>query len=1106
MGGVARIEVAGFKSFADRLELPLLPGVTAVVGPNGTGKSNLVDAVRWALGEQRPRALRAERMEDLLFAGSERRRPAGAAECALTLDNADDRLGVGTAEVEVRRRLYRSGDAAYFLNRRPVRLRDLEAVLAAAGLGSDGYAIVSQGRVDEVLRARAADRMRMVEEAAGVAALEGERRRALSALDEGAVERARLESRRQEAAARVAEWAEQAERARQDRRLGERVRQLELALAERERQRLARWAQTLAAEAERWRAAAADAGERARQVASQAEALGALAARAGERAARWRDAAEAARERARREGERWHRERVRREESARRRGEAEAALAAAEERAARARAEASAWAERLPVLAAEAEAWAARAERARRDQAGARAMAAADRAEALGAAAQEAAARHASAEEAAARAERAAAAAKEAAAAAGRRVAEAQARERAAAAAARTAEEAWRRARERWLEARAAASAAAGGGRPAAVEWLMRAAADGELEGIVGPLGELVRPQPGLEVAIDAALGGSVSDLVVARAADAEAAVAWLRRRGGRATFLPLDTVVARPSPSPPALPGVIGVAADLVDYPPEVRAAVLHRLGGVWVVETLPVALAAARRTGMRQRVVTRAGDVVAPGGAITGGAPRLRRETAGGGRVEALASAHEEAERAYVRARAAWEEAVAALEGARVEASGRERDAVQRQAEAAAAGREREAAARAEEAARRAQAEAEAEARRWRLEAAGAGAEELEPGVPGEGGDPEALAREAASRLGEARGARAAADRQAAAAEAEAAELRQRLAAMAAEGEEGEASEAAASQAEAQARRVAAWAARAERLARALTAAAALARTAAEGARGEAAALAERSDGRRREAEAANRQWEEATARLRSAFGPGAEADAARAWAEVGGSDAEVERELAEVRQARGALGPVWAGAEAAHAEASERLRGLEEEIADLEEGRRALLRLAEEARRRLERSVEEALERVRSAFARLVGELLGGRGELAVAEEGEGRRGLEVRIALPGKRRTALDAMSGGERALGALAFLFALLEVRPAALVVLDEVEAALDPANAARFAHYLRRAGEGQQFLVVTHQRATMEVAHALWGFTAQEAGVSHLVTVRLDGGAGEVAG
>src|SRR5579875_3027738 len=163
-----RLEVQGFKSFATRTVFEFGPGITAIVGPNGSGKSNLADALRWALGEQNPRTMRLRRLEDVIFAGGGKRAQAGFAEVNLVLDNGDGWLPLDFNEVAVTRRLHRSGESEYLLNRHRVRLRDILDLFLKARLGQNSYAILGQGMVDMVLSLRPEERRTLIEEAADV--------------------------------------------------------------------------------------------------------------------------------------------------------------------------------------------------------------------------------------------------------------------------------------------------------------------------------------------------------------------------------------------------------------------------------------------------------------------------------------------------------------------------------------------------------------------------------------------------------------------------------------------------------------------------------------------------------------------------------------------------------------------------------------------------------------------------------------------------------------------------------------------------------------------------------------------------------------------------
>ncbi|WP_413301344.1 chromosome segregation protein SMC [Bacillus sp. 1P10SD] len=163
-----RLDIIGFKSFADRIGVDFVPGVTAVVGPNGSGKSNITDAIRWVLGEQSAKSLRGSKMEDIIFAGSDTRKPLNFAEVSLTLDNQDQGIGLDYNEVSVTRRVSRSGDSEFFINKQPCRLKDIIDLFMDSGLGREAFSIISQGKVEEILNSKAEDRRTIFEEAAGV--------------------------------------------------------------------------------------------------------------------------------------------------------------------------------------------------------------------------------------------------------------------------------------------------------------------------------------------------------------------------------------------------------------------------------------------------------------------------------------------------------------------------------------------------------------------------------------------------------------------------------------------------------------------------------------------------------------------------------------------------------------------------------------------------------------------------------------------------------------------------------------------------------------------------------------------------------------------------
>ena len=190
---LTRLELSGFKSFAGTVELPFEAGVTAIVGPNGCGKSNISDAVRWVLGEQSPRLLRGGKMEDVIFQGSTGRRPVNVTEVSLVFDNSDGTLPLAYQEVLVTRRLSRSGQSEYLLNRSPVRLRDIQDLLRGTGLGADAAVVMEARMIEALLSEKAEERRALFEEAAGIGLYRDRKKSTERRLEETAADMARLD-------------------------------------------------------------------------------------------------------------------------------------------------------------------------------------------------------------------------------------------------------------------------------------------------------------------------------------------------------------------------------------------------------------------------------------------------------------------------------------------------------------------------------------------------------------------------------------------------------------------------------------------------------------------------------------------------------------------------------------------------------------------------------------------------------------------------------------------------------------------------------------------------------------------------------------------------
>ncbi|MBR6755336.1 MAG: chromosome segregation protein SMC, partial [Peptococcaceae bacterium] len=210
-----RLEIQGFKSFADKVEFEFPSGITAIVGPNGSGKSNVVDSIRWVLGEQSVKSLRGSKMEDVIFAGSSDRRAVGMAQVSMTIDNSEHLLALDFDEITVTRRLYRSGESEYLINKSPCRLKDIHELFMDTGLGREGLSIISQGKVDEILTLKPEDRRGLIEEAAGIVKYKYRKREAERKLADTEENMVRIHDIISELSERVEPLGEQAEKAKQ---------------------------------------------------------------------------------------------------------------------------------------------------------------------------------------------------------------------------------------------------------------------------------------------------------------------------------------------------------------------------------------------------------------------------------------------------------------------------------------------------------------------------------------------------------------------------------------------------------------------------------------------------------------------------------------------------------------------------------------------------------------------------------------------------------------------------------------------------------------------------------------------------------------------------
>jgi chromosome segregation protein len=1196
------LRLQGFKSFAERTIVEFGGGISAVVGPNGSGKSNLADALRWSLGEQ-GRALRSRKSEDVIFAGSDKRAALGMADVTLVLDNADGLLPVDFNVLELGRRLYRSGENDYLLNKQRVRLRDLVELLDAAHLADNAFLFIGQGMVDQALALRPEERRPLFEEVAGVRRHERRRRKAEDQLAESETNLARVEDILGELRPQARRLAAQAEQQATRLSAGEELADALIVAAharwyeaagrasetgirrDRERAEADRAMAALQAAEEATAGVAAELAERAETERERREAheaarilltnLQLRAARlAGDLEAIERDRTRLADERAAAEVDLAVQRRALAQPLPPRQLDLDAAVLDAERALAEALGEMGALRGARQADGDDAAA-VRRAEAARQAEAemARRRLADAERRAAVEA---EASALTASRRGEMDHAVAAAGSALDAAAAAERRMGEAREVGRAAADAAEAARQA--------AQERAAAVGTALAAQRGRLEAIAARLAEEESRGIARAakrrggrrLDEELVVEPGLRAAVEAALDETARAYLVESDAVAELAsergmlvvaerAASTGAAGGAAERRFLDRLSE--------LGGT--TLADAVRRDP--TGAVTRLLGRVAATPDLEAALALQPLLPAGWLAVVRDGSAVVGELSVRfgrGDAPlerraegeRLREEverlevkaTAAGQAYEAATQAAadaraaldaaradesraaggrraaEEAERAAARAlealvrEAGWQEAQAGRLGAEV---ARLREVVARDEGAAA---ERKAATAAGAATDEGAALATWEARVAELRT-------VRDRLAAEQARFDATHREAEARRARAEAMAAMDGERIVRAEREAAALGERGQALVAERDELGADLAIATE-----RESAAASALAD-----LRAADEASRHRLSSAERDAAAARDRlrsADDRLRSADRADLEarlgrdslreqllvelaglgelglrrlraeavQEEPVADVAAAEVPSdatqAEADEAAAleaalatvadrWAAVPpATEAPGPGRLATLRRRYHELGAANPFAVDEYAELRIRLETLETQQADL---RQAIVRTRElisELNTMIADQFASTFRALESAFDRRFQQLFdGGYAHLLLTDPGDlSATGIEIVARPPGKKQQALAMLSGGERALTAVALLFAMLEVRPVPFCVLDEVDAALDEANVGRFTSALRELAARTQFIVITHNRGTIEAADALYGVTVGDDSVSRVISLRLD--------
>ena len=1172
------LEIQGFKSFPDKTKITIGEGITGVVGPNGSGKSNISDSIRWVLGETSSKQLRGSgKMEDVIFGGTQSRGAMGFASVALTIDNSDHGLDMDADEVTIGRRYYRSGESEYSINGQNVRLKDVYELLLDTGIGRDGYAIVGQGRIAEIVGAKSAERREIFEEASGIAKYRYRKNEAERRLEAAEGNLERLRDILGELEKRVGPLKRDSEKAQQFLELSERRKSLEVTLwvdairrandTVRDQQRKFEAAQAdyerLSRQLDEFDEKSAALREEAQQLVLQVEQANAdiravTEANAGSESeiAVLKNESEHSRFRIdEATGE------LERAGQGRQSIETEAAghkaaieklhgeVAALDARVAELRAE---------LRALEEKAAASGQRRDVIDAAIARlqdtATAAKVRAASAQSAKEAAAQRLDEAKQQAVELENSAAAAEEEKRRAERRLKDAEE--------AVTRNDNIKVGLKLKLESRRRQQAEAADalqkadkersntsqrihiledlernmdGYQQSVKAVMRAAAGRRLRGIIGPVAGILTVEKGYETAIETALGFALQNIVVEDQGCARAAIGFLKdERAGRATFLPLDTVQG--SRFTGRLTGTAEVAADLVKCDPRYQHIIDNLLGRIIVVEDLSEASTVAKNLGYRNRIVTLDGQVINAGGSFTGGSTarsvgvfsRKQELDELRTRLVKLEKKRADAEKELEARKAEVDNLTAQLSGAEAEGMNASSErlrasleldrltaavaqheentrslAAEIEAQQAAVTQNETACAEAEAA----QGKAEAELNTYNAELAELGestgsltaereritnelsenqmqrlANEKDIGLH------EAALEGLQSRTGEAearaRELNAAIEAAKAKIEANALKIAEIERTRGENKEKIAAAEEAIRTANAARMEKEAAVARLGQENRALT-------DERERMSGEMARLAERRTAAENELNDTNTKlWEEYQLTAGEAKELCVEFE----------SLTELRRSVAEVRGKIRGLGNVNVGAIEEYKEVKERYDFLKAQVTDVEKAKSELTRMIAELCSEMEELFTTSFKQINTHFQQIFKELFGGgHARLYLSDESNVlESGIEIEVSPPGKVIKNLSALSGGEQALVAISIYFAILNVNPAPFCFLDEIEAALDDVNVARYAQYLRRMTDHTQFIVITHRRGTMEAADVLYGVTMQEDGVSKILRLDLD--------
>lgn len=1172
------LEIQGFKSFADKVYFSFSPGVTAIVGPNGSGKSNVVDAIRWVLGEQSAKTLRGAKMEDIIFSGSVDRKPVGMARVTMILDNSQRVFSMDCDEIEVSRTLHRSGESQYMLNKSVCRLKDIQELFMDTGLGKDGFSVIGQGKIEEILTLHAEERRGLIEEAAGISKYKYRKREAERKLEATNDDMTRLDDILYELEKRLGPLSKQAEKVRVYRSLKAESDALQLSHLTKQylEDKASRDTQTQSLQQKKQEALSAqvqlnqseaDITEKKLVLEEKRHVMEAVQTA-------YNDALREAQEHERALGilserqqhiEKSHANLVQVLETEQIQlqdlqvqtdAAQEAVLANAqtvhdvteealvaqntlndsEQALSQLKRDIDAFqSEQFSVLSKQA---AINNEMTRLEQSlngdSARKERLEQRLATLSEQKDGVTLKMAHEEEREGTIQKTALHVREAVESVQKDLQITQQNLKELDEKSRHTAHALMQAKSRLETLEEFESS--GEGYFQGVQAVLRAKKEARLSGIQGSVLQLLDIPSEYLTAIENALGGAAQNVVVNSDRDAQQAIGWLKKeRRGRVTFMPLNLVKGKRQDINFQDDAVIGLALDVVHFDEKFEPIMAQLLGRVWVLRDLESATRLAKRTGSKYRFVTLDGDVIAPGGTMTGGHLKkqssivYRKHEMGvlRTRIEELASDTQTIDAAQNNERmrlSMLEEKHQQLQADAQDSQLKLREVEivknQLQEQLKRMQREIDLEEMNKNELRMASEDAQAALLNLKNDSTEIATRlsEIEAGVQERRANLTALedGREAAQCAVQAVLVRkATVDEQYQAHQKEAQRLQARLELLSTQ-YDGKKVESESLQAEKEQLEV-------EIVATKDALQQAFHHYQAQNEQiQEAKECIDRMDEQVRVQEKQivearkhyDKLWrtfqtaemqlariEERVRHLEEQFLElfGYSPEEAIVHADLAIDTKRAVEQLKTLRKKIEMLGEINFTALEEYEQVSEQATFLRVQIDDLNQAKEKLESVIHEMEITMANRFKEAYERVNEQFAQIFTTMFGG-GNARLELSMPGRyleTGVEIIAQPPGKKERVLTLLSGGERALTAAALLFALLEVRPSPFVILDEIEAALDEANVERFASFIMQYANKTQFIIISHRKGTMEAASVLYGITMDANGVSKQVSVRL---------